>query len=152
MVFISCVDKKECNVDPISSNILNESFWNRSIVFTNGEKFDTLSFVNKIEILTDTSIKAIANYEECGHLIEFNYKFSANDEPLNISLEKKENDKYIFSVKSDCVQKTFDLEQNSIKNKIILKSLNCHLIEIAFDSLKFSYYKTADNRIWRPIY
>lgn len=152
IMFSSCIKRVECTIEPISSEILDEKFWSRNIIFSNGNERDTLLFVSKIDILTDTSIKAITNYEECGHLVEFDYKFSSSNKPLEIRIEKKENEKYIFSLKEDCITQALHLNQSSIKDEIILRPLNCNFIEIGFNNMKFDYYRTKDGRIWRAVF
>lgn len=156
-LFTSCIARKDCNITSISKREFDSEGLKGDFVFENLDgDIDTLALVNNIDILTDNSVKSIANYEECGHLIEFDYKLNAIEGTIEIRIEKKKNEQYFFNIGGFCIKKNFVLTKKEIYKDtlFIVKVEKCsysEIKEIALRKFKIEYFITQNGDIWKPV-
>lgn len=157
-LFTSCTEKNNCDIIiPISTNEFDVEGLKGDFVFENmNGDTDSLILVNSINVLTDKSIKSIANYEECGHLIEFDYEFKKVKGTVEIRVHKREDEQYDFSIGGICEKKKIRINKKEIieDTLYIVKFEKCNyseIKEIALKKFKIEYLITQSGDIWRPI-
>lgn len=152
--FTNCVQKKKCDIEPISKEEIDIALYNKDIIVENNDKrTDTLHVIDKYDRLQSTSIKSLSNDKACGHYVGFTYEF--NTEIIEIHFFKNEIGIEI-SVSNNCtVTERMIIHNNFKQNSTFQINLNncdkSELEDVTFRNFEFNSLKFKDNIQWTVI-
>jgi hypothetical protein len=152
----SCKSERECNIVPISLKEIDIKKFKGDFIFKSQKgNIDTLLLIDDYDVLTNKEIKSPTNFVRCNHSIGFQY-LSKKNGIINISLKKKEDKEYTFSVVGFCVDEDFPINQKEvIKDSVFIIQVdsceNSKFKELAFRKFKLEYFITQNGDIWKPI-
>jgi hypothetical protein len=117
---------------------------------------DTLVLLQCGNVIQTQSYKSMTNIEECGHTISFNYDSKKGFGTVSLWLQKDENENYTVLINGFCFDKELVMnEKNILKDSLITIKVdecdNSSFKEIAVRNLKFEYFITRDDNVWKPI-
>ena len=95
---ISCDRKGKCNVEKISQSVFDSIYVKGDFVMANQKhEIDTLKIINYYDEFETSYNLGIMVHQECGHFIDYSYKFK--EETINLGIEKNEKE-LIFKAES----------------------------------------------------
>ncbi|QYS88074.1 lipase family protein [Flavobacterium davisii] len=154
---ISCAQKKVCNVEPISSTLLNIKTIKGDLVFKNEKgKLDTLVLKESYNSISKHEIKTLMNKTECEHTIGYKYDSKNKFGTIALRLDKDENKNYSLLINGFCFDEDISTDEIGLikESTKVIKVDTCNLSnykEIGFKKFKIDYFITRDNDVWKPI-
>jgi hypothetical protein len=131
---VSCVSKRRCTIVPIPKTVLDTASVKEMYFISALGKTDTMAVVEKYESLDTIEVKALANYEECGHVVGYNYESKGGVGTFGVRIDKDENAVYDILINGFC----FDEDYTMTEKKVLLKPV----FVINADSCANSKFKT----------